>query len=801
MNDIGLDLRLAWRALRRSPAFVVTALLTLGLGIGLTTAVFSLVRATLLRPLPFASPERLVSVWESRPADGVTRNVVNPGNFLRWRDEAKSFASLAAMASWSANVAGDGGAERVSIAWGSGEFFATVGGGVQLGRPLQPSDAVEGAGEVVVLSHGLWQRRYGGDPGVVGRSLLLNGEPATIVGVARPSFDYPAGTELWSAYALGERARAARGRYLQVIGRLAPGATLADADAEMQLLAERLVAERPDFNSGWSAHVEPLADTYFGDSRQALWILFAATALVLLVACANLSGLLLARHAERRHQLAICAAIGADRTAIARLLAVETLLLAVAGGALGLAVARATLFALPRLLPLDLPAFVSLEIDGGVLAFAAALTLLAALVAGVGPAWRAARLDPHEALTDSSTRGGSRFAGAARGALVVGQVALSLTLVAAAGLLVRSFDRLRSTDTGLRIEGTAAAAIHLAGAAYRDPSRQAEFFARLEERLAGRPEVAEVGAVSWLPLGGTGSATDYRAEDRPLPELGKEPVADVRIVTPGFFATSGIELVAGRTLDARDAAGATPAVVINRAAARELWGDADPLGRRVVMEWGEPRVAEVVGVVGDARITRLDRTPRAALYWPLAQMPSNFMTVLLRARGDSTALAAALRATVAELDPTIPVARVETLAEVIGRATERPRFTSSLLATFALLATALAAVGLYGLLAGGVAARRRELGVRMALGADGRRLLSEVVGRGLRLVALGVALGIPLAFAVGRLVASQLYEVAPHDPATLAGAPVALLVVGLLAGLLPARRAARTDPASVLRES
>jgi predicted permease len=359
MNELGLDLRLAWRALRRSPAFVVTALLTLGLGIGLTTAVYSLVRATLLRPLPFAAPERLVSVWESRPADGVTRNVVNPGNFLRWREETKSFESMAAVAKWSANLAGEGGAERAAIAWVSGEFFQTLGRGTQLGRALLPADAVEGASEVVVLSHGLWQRRFGGDPGVVGRSLLLNGEPATIVGVAAPGLDFPAGTELWGAYALGERARSARGRFLQVIGRLAPGATLADADAEMRLVAERLVAERPEFNTGWSAQVEPLADSFFGDSRQALWILFAATALVLLVACANLSGLLLARHAERRHQLAICAAIGADRAAIARLLAVETLLLTAAGGLLGLAIARATLFALPRLLPLELPAFVT----------------------------------------------------------------------------------------------------------------------------------------------------------------------------------------------------------------------------------------------------------------------------------------------------------------------------------------------------------------------------------------------------------------------------------------------------------
>jgi len=801
MNDLLLDLRLALRSLRRSPAFLVTALATLALGIGLTTAVFSLVRATLLRPLPFAEPERLVSVWEARPADAVTRNVVNPGNFLRWREEAKSFASMAAVAKWSANLAGDEGAERVAITWSTGELFATLGRGVALGRPLLPSDAIEGAEEVVVLSHGLWQRRYGGEPGVVGRTLQLNGEPATIVGVAAPDLDFPAGTELWGAYALGERARSHRGRFLQVIGRLAPGVALADADAEIRLVAERLAAEMPERNAGWSAHVESLADTYFGDSRRALWILFAATGAVLLVACANLSGLQLARHLERRHQLAVCAALGAGRGALSRTIAVETLVLAAAGGALGVALARAVLFALPRLLPLELPVFVALGVDGGGLAFAAAATLLAALAAGAGPAWRAARLDPQAALVESATRGGGRFAGATRGALVVAQVALSLVLVAGAGLLARSFDRLLSTDTGLRVDGTLSAAIHLSGAAYREPRRQSAFFAQLEERLAAHPAVAEVGAVSWLPLGGTGSATRYRAADRPTPEPGEEPVADVRMVTPGFFTVSGLELVAGRRLDARDADGAPLAVVINEAAARELWSDASPLGRRVFMEWGEPREAEVVGVVRDARITRLDEAPRATLYWPQAQLSNSFMTVLLRARGDGETLAAALRAAVAELDPEVPVADVAWLRDVVARETARPRFTAALLASFALLATALAALGVYGLLAGAVAARRRELGVRMALGADGRRLLVEVVGPGVRLVAIGVALGLPLALVAGELVASQLYETSPRDPATLAAAPLALLAVGLLAGLLPARRAARTDPASVLRES
>jgi putative ABC transport system permease protein len=801
MNDLLLDLRLALRSLRRSPAFLVTALATLALGIGLTTAVYSLVRATLLRPLPFAEPERLVSVWEARPADAVTRNVVNPGNFLRWQEEAKSFVSLAAVAQWSANLAGDEGAERVAITWSTGELFATLGRGVAFGRPLLPSDAIEGAEEVVVLSHGLWQRRYGGDPGVVGRTLLLNGEPATIVGVAAPDLDFPAGTELWGAYALGERARSHRGRFLQVIGRLAPGVALADADAEIRLVAERLAAELPERNAGWSAHVESLADTYFGDSRRALWILFAATGAVLLVACANLSGLLLARHAERRHQLAVCAALGADRAALARLIGLETTLLAVTGGVLGVALARGVLFVLPRLLPIELPAFVVLGVDGGGLAFAAAATGTAALAAGLSPAWRAARLDPHEALVESATRGGSRFAGAARGALVVAQVALSLVLVAGAGLLARSFDRLLATDTGLRVDGTLSAAITLSGAGYREPQRQAAFFARLEELLAARPEVAEVGAVSWLPLGGTGSATDYRAADRPAPELGKEPVADVRMVTPGFFAVSGLELVAGRRLDARDADGAPLAVVINQAAARELWGDAEPLGRRVAMEWGEALEAEVVGVVRDARITRLDEKPRGALYWSQAQLPNSFMTVLLRARGDDQALAGALRAAVAELDPSVPVSAVAWLRDVVARETARPRFTAALLSSFALLATALAAVGLYGLLAGAVVARRRELGVRMALGAGSRQLLADVVGRGVRLVAIGVAVGLPLALLAGELVASQLYETSPRDLATLAAAPLALLAVGVLAGLLPARRAARTDPASVLRES
>jgi predicted permease len=799
MIDFRFDLRLALRSLRRAPAFTATALATLALGIGLTTAVFSFVHSLLLRPLPFREPGRLVQVHEAFPARSIDGNPVNPGNFLHWRENAKSFSALSAYIGWRANIAGDGAAERLPIGYVSPDFFDTLGVRALLGRTFVAEDGVAGKDDVVVLAASLWRQRYGADPAILGRRILVDGQPTTVVGVAAETADVPASTALWEPIAFTERHRASRGRFYSVIGRLAPGATLGSARAEMKTLAARLEQERPEVDTGWTVTLAPLADELAGGYRRAVLLLLGAAGAVLLIACANLSGLLMARQFERRHELAVRGALGAGRGRIARQLLAESLVVAAIGGALGLTVAGAALPLLRALVARDLPLFLAPAIDGRVLGFTVGVTLLCGFLFGTAPAWRATRAELREAISDHDARAGSRL-GWRSSLLVVGQVALSLAVVASAGLLARSLDRLRSTDPGFRSSGLLAARIDLAGPAYAKPESLTGFYDRLEARLASRGNVEAVGGISWLPLAGNGAATSYHAADRPEPAAGEAPVADVRVVTPGFFRTAGISLLAGRLLEPGDQATAARVVVVNQVAARELWGDRDPIGRELVANYYDSAPARVVGVVADVRLSAIEEKARGTVYWSHAQLPSNFMALLVRPRGDAAPVVAVIREAVAAIDPQVPVSQVSTMEEVIAAGIRRPRITSSLLGLFALLGLALSAIGLYGLLSGAVAERRRELGIRLALGADSRRLLTGVLARGLRLVALGVAVGTPLALAVGKLVASQLYETSPLDPLALSAAPLLLLAVGAAACALPARRAARTDPATVLRE-
>lgn len=799
MPGLTLEIRTAARSLARNPAFTVTALATLALGIGLTSAIFSLVEATLLRPLPFPDPSRLVQVWEAFPERGTDRNVVGPANYLVWRESARSFSQLAAIASWSVNLAGDGSAERASIAYVTSDFLPALGVAPILGRAFDDGDYAADAGDVALISEDLWRTRFAADPDVVGHSVTLNGDPTTIVGVLPRGADFPRGTQVWQPYVLGEKARTHPGRYLEVFGRLAPGVTTKAADAEMKGIAARLAKSNPQLDAGWSATVVPLAEQLFGDYRRALWVLFAATGVVLLLACANLAGLLLARNAGRSHELAVRGALGAGRSRLARQLFVECALVAVAGGALALAVLHFGLGAFRSWLPFDLPAFVRPEVDARVFLFALGATGAGALLFGLAPAWSGSALGAVTSLREGGERALGRRGHFARSSLVVVEVALALALVACAGLLVRSLTTLRGVDPGFRVDHLLTARISLTGAAYRDPVPQREFFSRLESTLARQPGIEAVGAISWLPLGGSGSATGYHALDRPEPEPGKEPVADVRMVTPGFFRSAAVRLVSGRFLDARDTADAPLTVVISESAARELWPGENAVGRELTMAWGDERPARVVGVVADLHVTGLDVEPRATLFWALPQEPSNFMSILVRTSGRPELAASTIRNAVAAIDPTIPAASLASMQEVIARGTSRQRFVSSLLLLFAGLGLTLAAIGLYGLLATSVAERRRELGVRLALGADARRLLAQVVGRGLRLVAIGVAVGAPVVYLVGRIVASLLYRTSPADPLTLVAAPLVLFGVAALACAAPAARAAHTDPARVLR--
>jgi len=803
MRNLGQELRLALRSLARRPTLTLTALAVLTLGIGMTTAVFSLVRAVLLRPLPFSEPGRLVMLWESAPQRDLFRNPVNPGNYMRWKERARSFEAMSAYWAYGYehNVGEEGSAERVPMGVVAADFFDTLGVAMARGRSFRESDGVAGAEGVVIVSWDYWREKLASNPDVLGRPIRIDGERATIVGVAPAKLDFPLGARLWVPVPFGPEEREATGRGLHVVGRLAPGATLAGAAAEMEALAAALESERPDVNPMWTVELHPLDEELVGSYREPLWLLLAASTVVLLIACSNLSGLLLARNDERRHELALRTALGADRGALARPLLVEVALLALGGGFGGLLAAGLALRLLARTLPVDLPAFAAPAIDGGALAWSLAAALASASLVALASLWRSARIDVREALATSGARtaggGGTRT----RAALVIAQAALSVVLVAGAALLARSLARLLAVDPGFDVEQVLSGQLSPAGPGYETPVEQRDFYRRVEERLTGRAGVTAVGWSTGPLLSGLDWSTDFWAGDRPAPPAGERRVADIRGVTPGFFRAAGLRLLAGRFFEPSDGPDAAPVAVISESAARELWPGENALGLQVYLWWYGPRPAEVVGIVADLRINDLDADPRGLVLRPFDQWEHFGATLFVRSGASRAAAATAIRESVAEVDPTIPVAGLRTLGRALAENTQHPRFLAGLAGLFTLVALALTAVGLYGLVAGMIVARRRELGVRIALGATRSRLFGGVMLNGLRLVGIGALAGLPLAVAAARLLRSVVFEISPWDPWTLLLTVVVLAVVGALACLAPAARAAQLDSAEVLRDS
>jgi len=800
MNRFVRDLRIASRALLRRPTLTITALAMLALGIGMTTSVFSLLRSIVFRPLPFAEPDRLVMIWESAPHRGRVRNVVNSGNYMRWKERATSFAGMSAEVAWRVNVGDGESAERVLAGLVASDFFDTLGVRVARGRPFGNADGVEGAARVAVLAWGYWHDRFAGDPEIIGRELSLDGDTVTVVGVAPPGLDYPLGVRLWSPIRFGPAHREAKGRYLEVVARLAPGVTLDAARGEMASLASELERERPEINPMWTTHITTLDEEIRGALRRPFWMLLAAAGTVLLIACANLSGLLIARNREREGELALRAALGADRAALARPLFAEVALLSLVGGLLGVLAARAGLDLLTRWLPIDLPAFSSPALDLPVLGGSLVATSLSALLVGLATVARAARLGIRASLHGSESRTTGDPGAWMRSALVVCQAALSLVLVAGALLFGRSLSRLLAVDSGFDVDRVVTGQVAPTGVAYDKPAKLRSYFARVEERLRGRPQVLAAGWSTWPVLAGPGSATDFWAGDRPAPDRGKRKVADIRGVTPGFFRAAGTRLVAGRLFSDSDGEDAPPVAVLDERAARELWPGEEPLGKRVFLWWGEDLPAEVVGIVADVRLNALDSESRGAVFRPLDQLPNSFATLFVRSRATSAAAASAIRETLSEIDGTVPIADLQTLEQVVARGTQRPRFLAGLTGLFTFEAITLTAIGLYGLVAGATIARRRELGVRLALGAARHQIFTGVVTRGLRLVALGIGIGLPLAFGATRLLRSLVFEISPYDPWAFVATIVIVAVVGTVACLLPAGRASRMDPARVLRD-
>ncbi|MBV9772848.1 MAG: ABC transporter permease [Gemmatimonadetes bacterium] len=801
MDTLLQDLRYGLRALLRSPGFAVVAILTMALGIGASTAIFGVVDAVLLRPLPFPEPERLVRIRGVGESGG-EGNVSVP-NFEDWRAMSRSFEEMGIGTQWPVNLTGDS-PERVGGAVVSSGFFRTLGVRPALGRTFLPGEDRVGGPRVVVLAHDLWRRRFGGDPGVLGRTLQLDGEGFTVVGVMPADFHPPfqeRETALWKPIGFRMTAGSADERssaYFQVVGRLRPGVTPEQAREEMRAVARRLEERYPQADRGLSARVQPLHEAVAGDLRPALLVLLAAVGCVLLIACANVASLLLARVAARRREMAVRGALGATRVRIARQLLTEALLLSLLAGALGVLLSVWGSQLLVALSPFDLPGLVDVGTDWRVLAFALAASLGTGVLFGMIPAVHASRADLHGAIKEGARGSSGGRHVTARALLVVSEVALALVLLCGAGLLLRSFALLRRVDPGFDPAHVLAVDLVLPQSRYTTSEAQAALYRRVLDNLRAIPGVASAGATTTLPLSGDQLSSGFIVEGRETPAPGASHEAGLDMVSPDYFRTLGIALRRGRAFTDRDGAKAPSVVVVNETLARRYFPGTDPVGERIRLD-GSDQPSEIVGVAADVRHRALGTEAPPTVYVPFEQSALPFATLVVRTAADPEAFAGAARRAVLAADPHQPVSRVRSMSQVLAGSVAEQRFNLLLLGAFAAAAMTLAAIGLYGVMAYSVAQRSREIGIRMALGAAPRDAVRLVVGEGIRLALAGGVLGLVAAAAATRLLASLLYRVTPGDPWTFAAVVALLGGTALLASYLPARRATRVDPMVSLR--
>jgi putative ABC transport system permease protein len=803
LAEVGQDVRFGTRMLLRAPSFALMAVLTLAIGIGATTAIFSLANGVLLAPLPYKDPHRLVRLWETSP-QGETRNVVSPGNVVEWQARARSFTALDAYyPPYGMTLTEAGEAARVKVAVVQPSLMTTLGAQPALGRILLPAD--DHADDVVVVSESLWRERLGGAADALGRRLVLNDVPVTVVGVMPRAFAFPASdVDVWMPLTrdmLDPTER--RSHNLVVLGRLAPELGVADAQAEMTAIATQIAAEHPQHMTGWGVNVRPLHADLTASTRPLLVLLLVGVAVVLLAACANLMNLLLARAVAREREIAVRGALGAGQGRLARQLLTESALLALLGGAGALLVAPVLLRALLSAAPPDLPLLERVVIDGRVLLFTGAVTLICAAVFGALPALRLSRTGMQATLR-AARAGGRRDAMRLRAGLIVAQVAVSVVLLIGTGLFIRSSAALQAVDTGFDIRGLAVMSVGLPPRRYAESSDHVTFYTQLLERAAGMPGIAGVAGTSAAP-GGVNTTFSFSIQGRVATNpSGREDPEPLRAVTPGYFELMRQRLVRGRRFTHADRADAPPVVIINEALARKHWPAGDALGARIAFRAGESPWLEIVGIAADVRLEGPDVEPVPAMYIPYAQKTwawLGWMTVLARTEPDASTAAAqqALRAALAGVDPRVPPQRLTTVQEVFGEAIARRTFAMVLVSGFGVIALLLVVIGLYGLLAYTVTQQRHEIGVRLALGASAHGVMRDLLLRSLRLAVPGALIGALLALGVARLIRSLLFGVGSVDLPAYAAATLLVIGAALLTALAPARRAARTSPLEALR--
>lgn len=814
VEDLSRDVRYAFRSLARTPGFTVAGVLVLALGIGATTAIFSAVRTVVFRPLPFTEPERLYMLWESNPEKGWEQETAAPANYLDWKDRVSAFADVEAY-NWAPSEVTLTGLEQplvLDATTVTGGFFSMLGVRPMLGRDFTEAEtwaeSTWRAGETpLVVSARTWRTLFDGDESAVGRSVTLNGTPARIVGVMPEGFAFPTDdVDLWMPFGWASEARGQawfrRAHWIRPIARLAPGASPERASAELEAVATQLEREHPELNRLMGAGMSPLHGFLLGDTRKPLLILLGAVGLMLLIACTNVGNLLLVRASARRRDLAVRAALGAGRGRLARQMLTESIALAAVGGVFGVVLGVAGGRLLERLQPAGLLRVTTFPVDAGVVAFAVTATAGAAILFGAFPAFFARRAGPGEALREAG-RSGSVRRGTRRvvGVLVVAEVALAALLVLGAGLLVRSVMELREVDPGFDPDGVAAVTLNLPGARYQTPEPVIAFYDEVLARIRALPGVESVAASSTRPLRDRGFTSDFFIAGRAGDEYGSEVVR--RSVTPGYFETMGVPLLAGRTFTEADVGGTEPVALINEALAHQYFPGENPIGQRITDVRRPDSMSvwrTIVGVVGSERQSAIAVPPQIELIDPFAQAIDRRMFVYVRgATGEPARIVPAVRAIVRELDPQLPVIDAVAMEDVVADSMARDRFLMLLLLGFAAVALVLAVVGVYGVTAQAARHRLPELGIRMALGARGRDILRLTLRRGLVLVVLGLALGVGTALLATRALAGVLYGITPNDPATFVSVVLLLTVAGATASWLPARRAARLDPARTLR--